>query len=75
MGVDYVQGFGVQKPRRLGDWLMEEALALNPCSMGGAQSGWRRRSTGTHCASSANNELDTPATLSPAIKPAAITIT
>lgn len=43
MGVDYVQGFGVQKPRRLGGWLMEEALALSPCSMGGAQSGWRRR--------------------------------
>lgn len=31
MGVDYVQGFGVQKPRRLGDWLAEEAVAFNPC--------------------------------------------
>ncbi|NQD94054.1 DUF1631 family protein [Pseudomonas sp. CrR25] len=31
MGVDYVQGFGVQKPRRLGDWLMDESAALNPC--------------------------------------------
>lgn len=29
MGVDYVQGFGVQKPRQLGDWLMEETVALS----------------------------------------------
>ncbi|WP_255838543.1 DUF1631 family protein [Pseudomonas benzenivorans] len=31
MGVDYVQGFGVQRPRPLGDWLREEALVLDPC--------------------------------------------
>lgn len=30
MGVDYVQGFGVQKPRGLGDWLSDEALLLCP---------------------------------------------
>ncbi|WP_439888519.1 DUF1631 family protein [Pseudomonas sp. MBLB4123] len=31
MGVDYVQGFGVQKPRPLGDWLQAEEALLDPC--------------------------------------------
>ena len=31
MGVDYVQGFGVQRPRHLSDWLKDEALVLDPC--------------------------------------------
>ena len=29
MGVDYVQGFGVQRPRTLGDWLSEALPAAN----------------------------------------------
>ncbi|MGL4319015.1 MAG: DUF1631 family protein [Pseudomonas sp.] len=29
MGVDYVQGYGVQRPRHLSDWLREEEMALN----------------------------------------------
>ncbi|WP_439858688.1 DUF1631 family protein [Pseudomonas sp. MBLB4136] len=31
MGVDYVQGYGVQMPRQLHDWLEEEARVLAPC--------------------------------------------
>jgi diguanylate cyclase (GGDEF)-like protein len=31
MGVDYVQGYGVQMPRQLHDWLKDEARVLAPC--------------------------------------------
>ncbi|WP_420850749.1 DUF1631 family protein [Pseudomonas lalucatii] len=31
MGVDYVQGFGVQKPRPLGDWLKADETVLETC--------------------------------------------